>query len=163
MTSSYWWLVPIASLIAAVIGALAAFAGLVWRYRADYKRDIFRELLTTIQSAADLATEYWLLDPSSGDPATVTKSRNLSARIVGYVERVEHSIDATRPHLKRIDTLGMDIPWANFIDGLTGGEFGDPNRPPDAERAEDVQLSAANLIRDLRTAADRTLLGQRWF
>lgn len=158
--SPYWWLVPIASLIAAAIGAGAAFWGLVWRYRADYKRDILRELLSNIQNAADLATEYWLLNPSSNDASTLTKCRNLEARIVGYSERLEASIDAARPHLKRIDTLGMDIPWANFLDGLTGGEFGDTARKEDALRAEAVQISAAVLIRDLRLATDRMLLAR---
>lgn len=157
MTSSYWWIIPLTSLIAAALGAGAAFTGLVWRYRADYKLNILRELLATIQTAADISSEYWLLDPSLDDKETVNKCRHLEARILGYSERLESDIDAARPHLKRIDTLGMDIPWAKYLDGLTGGQFGDPSRPQDGERAVDVQLSAANLIRDLRIATDRTL------
>lgn len=152
-------MVPTTSLISALIGASVAFFGLVWRYRADYKRDIVRELLVSIQTAADQATEYWLLAPSDAVKETVAKCAALEARIMGYSERLEAHIDAARPHLRKIDTLGMEIPWSSFLNDLTGGQFANPQRDSDLVRAQGVQYSAAILIRDLRMAADRRLLG----
>jgi hypothetical protein len=155
--SHLWWIVPVTSLLAAVVGASAAFAGLVWRYRADYRRDVVRELLQLIQHAADTATEYWLLDMSQGD-GDINKFRSYEARITGLSERIDAGIEAARPHLRRIDTLGMERPWLNFLDNMTGGQFSDQRRPPDYARCQGVQVAAASLIGDLRTAADRKFL-----
>jgi hypothetical protein len=155
--TEFWWIVPLSSFLASLLGAGTAFAGLVWRYRADYKREIVGQLLGDIQIAADLSTDYWILDPTA-DASNPSKIRNSQARIKGFAERLEASIDAARPHLRKIDTLGMDIPWSKFIDALRGGDFDDPLRAPDPERAENAQFHAAELIQTLRSAADRRFL-----
>ncbi|MCA0000978.1 MULTISPECIES: hypothetical protein [unclassified Mesorhizobium] len=143
------------------MGAGAAFAGLVWRYRADYKRDVLSKLLSDIQAAADLSTDYWTSDPSKGDLEVISQCAILEARIGGSLERLETAIDAARPMLNRIDTLGMELPWAAFFDNMAGGQFGEPDRGPDLERAKEVQFAAAVLVRDLRVATDRKMLGGR--
>ena len=157
--SSLWWVVPLTSLFAAGVGASAAFAGLVWRYRADYKRDIVLDLLDLIQHAADTATDYWILDPKTPDEHK--QALSLEARIMGLSERIDAGLDAARPYLRKIDTLGMEIPWSGFLDNLSGGQFSNPTRDADLTRAQDVQIAAATLIRDLRIAADSKFLNGR--
>lgn len=55
----------------------------------------------------------------------------------------------------------MERPWAAFFDKMAGGQFGEPDRTVDLERAKEVRFAAAVLIRDLGFATDRKLLGQR--
>jgi hypothetical protein len=144
------WLVPAASFFAALVGAGAAFLGLVWRYRADARDERIRELIREILSAADLATEYWLVDGTAG--ASQDKIALLEARIIGLVERLEAALDLARPLMRNVDTLGMDIPWARLLDSLTGGDFSVQGRARDTDKAVEVQVAAANLARDLLRA-----------
>lgn len=159
--ANYWWVLPVVSFLTALIGASAAYLGLVWRYRADFRGRIVEEVCISLSEIADASTEYWLIDlskkPSSADRS---KAAVLSARIWGMADSLDYGIEIARPHLSAIDMLGMNIPLAHLADQLTGGAFRDPTRTRDDERAVEVQTAAASAINALKQAANRKALGK---
>lgn len=166
-SNDLWWVVPLATFAAATIAAIVAIQGLLWRYRADYRGHIVNRLTESVQKCADLATEYWLIDNSPRFPVPPkrgerqSKSQRLEAQIQGQSEQIDAFLEIARPHLSAIAMLNMDLPWTDFLDGTTGGRFGDPTRPADRSRAVQVQSAAAVLIRELNVAADRRVLPVR--
>ncbi|MBC2887295.1 hypothetical protein Q5698_15545 [Brucella intermedia] len=159
MPSNISPILPIVSLLSAFIGAAAALFGHRWRYRADYRNHLVTQLITTITNVADLSTDYWLMEIHSPSSANALEQAKIEAKIEGLVEKLDGSIEIVRPHLSKIDMLGIDIPASRFVDALTGGQFSVPARAQDAERAKEAQAAAAFLILEISKAANRRVLG----
>lgn len=160
------WAYLLVGLASPVVVAIAGAMAIRWRYHADSRSNLAKVFRDEVMAAANLATEFWLLDLTSlpagtSDPDQLARTKDrlnassLSARLQGAQERVDLALDILRPHLRSLDTLGMDKPMAAFSASLTGGSFDDPLRGADLERALGTQIAAATLVRDVMNAVMR--------
>ena len=119
-----------------------------WRHRADLLSAAVDRVCEEINEAADLATEYWLIDePTSGDV------NSLEARLVGRQLRLQQLITALESHTLQFPTPTTVGPLlVDLYDAMTGGEFRVQRRAQDLDRAQLVQAKAAELNGELRQA-----------
>ncbi|UES46823.1 hypothetical protein [Roseibium aggregatum] len=149
------WVFFVASMSGAFIGAVGASVGVWLRYRADAKNSAIKELIKEIREISFISSEYWMVDcstQSTQQQQNKHKSFLLECKILGAVENLENTDDLTRPFFNKIDALGFHIPWANFFEDVTGGDFSVADRPMDPERAKSVQVTASKLVRDINAA-----------
>ena len=137
------WIIPTVSIVAACIVSLANFLVQRWRYRIDRLSVAADHICTEINLAADLSTEYWLIDRS--DPEVVKTSLRLEPQIIGRQTRIQAVFLA----LVRLDSKFIfdkaENRLAELFDAMTGDTFQVSGSPPNPERAMKVQAVAARL------------------
>ena len=144
------WLIPAASIFAALVVGLANFLAQRWRYRLDRTAASVEHLCGEINSAADLATRYWLIIP---DATNLGEINALEAQIVGRQLRIQALFLAFRQQDHRLDLLViMREMGADFYDALSGGNFQVRSRAQDLVRARLVQSRAAEMNGAIRAA-----------
>jgi hypothetical protein len=101
-------------------------------------------------TAADLATEYWLLDRANNN--TASRASEVEAQLTGRQLRIGSVFLALRHIDSHVASLVGDDKIADLFDSMTGGDFRVVGAGPDAARASAVQANAAELNGDLRSA-----------
>ncbi|HEX3884532.1 MAG TPA: hypothetical protein VHW66_17890 [Stellaceae bacterium] len=152
MSSHLAWLVPTASLLAALFVAYANYAVQRWRHRADRLGATVEELCTETNDAADLATKYWLTERPQPVPTDVQR---LEAQLVGRQHRLQQLSDALKVQDPQFDLNSAETLSADLYDAMTGGNFRVQLRALDLDRAQLVQARAAELNGELRRAFAR--------
>jgi hypothetical protein len=112
-----------------------------------------------IFEAADQGSEYWVTKklPKTANPSPdqVSKMRLAETRIDGYQQKINLFYVMIKPTVgtAKHDELVNCI--ADFLDALTGGNFGAEVRASDPTRAKLVYTTAADLVALLRKTSPR--------
>lgn len=133
----------IAALAGAALGFSSAFSLRLWQYRRDAWLVKLDRLCAMVELQANAATEYWLVRHTAAVENDLkqaeAKIMGMQALIDGYYEMVRERL--LLPHQENIERLLGD-----FVDAVSGGQFGVSHRGPDFDRAAIVQSTAADLI-----------------
>ncbi len=125
--------------------AIANYLVQRWRYSVDRLASLTDHFCKEVNSAADLATEYWLLNPV--DPTVQLRCTKMEAELIGRQLRLQHL------YLALAAAPGVNAEHASkhmldLNDVMTGGNFSVPGRAIDATRAKQVQALAAQINGD---------------
>lgn len=156
------WVVPTASIAAAIIVATANGIVQRWRHQVDRLGASIELFCTEINDAADLATEYWLTEPALHLRNPSAPLHGLEARLIGRQNRLQQLALALASQDGRFSIEQIEnklLP--DLFEAMTGGEFQVEGRVISPERARLVQSAAAILNGELRGALGRRL--QRWW
>jgi hypothetical protein len=153
------WIVPAASIVAALIVTAGNTAVQRWRYRVDRLASSIDLLCSEINAAADLATDYWLKQAPLGDRLALGA---LEALLLGRQNRLQEIRIALGENDVALILETVDMHLVDLFDAMTGGNFQVDGRPIDADRARLVQARAAVLNGDLRRALASRLWRQWW-
>jgi hypothetical protein len=110
-------------------------------------------LCAEINNAADLGTEYWLLDATQS--VNLDAVRAIEPKLIGRQMRIQALVLALLAIDGTVEIDSSEGLRTDLFDGLTGGSFGERDRKPDLDRASRVQASAARLNGELRSAVGR--------
>ena len=116
------WVPPFVGLGGACLVAGANFFVQRWRYRIDRLSLAVDHLCSEVNSAADLATNYWLLDTSQNDDAK--KAREFEARLIGIQQRLQALLLAIKAMDNSLRLEDAELQFLNLFEQLTGGPFG---------------------------------------
>jgi hypothetical protein len=134
------WIVPTVTLIGTVIVSFANYVVQRWRYGIDRLSTAIDYFCTEVNSAADLATQYWLLDLTQRDSRS--KANEIEPGLVGRQLRLQE-LFLTLSQNKGLDLKQVESSIVEMYDAMTGGAFRTSDRHPDTERAQKVQAVAA--------------------
>lgn len=142
-------------LISAIFGGLVTLSFGIIRARLDAKIKRFEELCSLLTQAADLASEYWLLDRRIATEATGSgpgRVAILEAFLMGQQQQILLLVEQLEAELpgKVQDLLREKQP--DLVDGLTGGNFWDDGGGPDSARALIVQTVVAEIVVKIRSS-----------
>jgi hypothetical protein len=141
-----------------LIVAITNFAAQRWRFRTDRLGAAVDHFCNEINLAADIATEYWLLD-ASNQPAQ-EKARIREPMLIGRQSRIQELLIALADQDAHLPLSGVQSIVTEMIGAMTGGEFRVRGRVPDTARAQEVQVIAAHANGKLREALQRR--NKRW-
>jgi len=141
------WVVPLA---AATLVAFGNFFVQRWRHQIDRTSLSLDHLCTELNSAADLATLYWLLDATQNSDRV--KARQIEPQLVGRQTRLQELTVALSEQDRSLDLRGFERLMPDLYEAMTGGDFRVERRLPSPERAQNVQAMAARLNGQLRTS-----------
>ncbi len=145
------WVAPVvASLFGASVVALANFLVQRWRYLADRLGTSIDKLCDEINSAAQCATDYWLLDMTQRDD--VRLGQKLEPILIGRQQRIQQLLLALAARDRKLDLSPIQPLQLNLFDAMTGRNFRVGNRPPQPDLAQEVQGVAAALNGELHRA-----------
>jgi len=153
------WVVPLVTFASAVLASLVAFGVQRWRYRTDRLAAAIDSLCNEINSAADKATAYWLIDDTAQDRG---KIRLAEFELVGRQSRIQELIGALDVQDEKLVVVDLNELVLELLDAMTGGGFRVADRPLDLDRAARVQAAAARLNGALRVALSRRVRGWEW-
>jgi hypothetical protein len=143
----------------ATIVAATNFMVQRWRYLTDRLGAAADQLCSEINSAADTATEYWLLDAKQGEEQA--RARGLEPLLVGRQIRLQQLLLSLQEQDRRLKLDVVDARIADLYTAMTGGQFKVAGRDPDDVMAQQVQAVAAGLVGELRKALRHR--NKRWF
>lgn len=152
------WMVPAAGLCGAALVAIANYLVQRWRYRIDRISNSVDHFCDELNSAADLGTQYWLLDAAHTDERKLAAT--IEPQLIGRQVRLQSLILALAALDKQLVLTRTDMLLIDFYEALTGGDFKVSKRAQSSERAQLVQSIAAQLNGELRHAV--SMRGQRW-
>lgn len=141
------WIVP---LVAATLVACGNFFVQRWRHQIDRTGLSVDHLCTELNSAADLATLYWLLDATQNSDRV--QARQLEPQLVGRQTRLQELTVTLGEQDRRLNLTGFERLMPDLYDAMTGGDFRVERRSPSPETAQNVQAVAAQLNGQLRTS-----------
>jgi hypothetical protein len=131
-------------------GAFVGFLFSALLQRSKSSRDELHvactELCQVLTTAGDVASQYWLLAPTSPEIP------ELEIRIHGFQRRLSGYGALLRRRLHEEGAGQIDHAMTRLFDALSGGDFGDRNRPADRARALAAQDRAADGILAVRRA-----------
>jgi hypothetical protein len=139
------WLIPLA---AAALVAFGNFMVQRWRYRIDRTGISVDHLCAELNSAADLAATYWLLDATQD--ADRPEARRLEPQLVGRQMRLQELTIALGEQDRGLDLADFERSMPDLYEVMTGGDFRVERCPSSPERAQRVQATAAQLNGQLR-------------
>jgi hypothetical protein len=128
------------SLLVSIVGYLVQR----WRYRNDRESAYADRFCEQINSAADLATEYWLLDSVVSADAG-TRISLLEPQLVGRQVRIQSMYVAFQEFDPDINLTHVREDLVLLYDELTGGQFQVRDRRSDPGRAQRCQTAAARV------------------
>lgn len=143
------WLVPAASIIAALIVAIANASVQKRRQNIDRLDTSVERFCAEINAAADLGTEYWLIESTQETHASL---RRLEAQLIGRQTRLQELALALRAQDSRFPLEAVELALPDLYEAMTGGDFQVADRAASPELAKSVQASAAHLNGALRHA-----------
>jgi hypothetical protein len=152
-------MVPAAGLSGAVLVACANYLVQRWRYRLDRISNSVDHFCEEINETADLSTSYWLLDASQKDQQD--NAHTIEPQLVGRQMRLQSLILALAVLDRKLVLTRTEMLLIDFYEALTGGDFKVSQRPPSADRAQNVQSVAAQINGEIRHAV--SIRSQRWF
>ena len=144
---------PAIALIVGLVVSWANFAIQRWRFRVDRLNVAIDHLSVEINSTADLATEYWLIDVT--DKMSRGRAAYLESKLIGCQTRLSSLLLAIEALDGQIKTKTTWDKLPTLFDVMTGGSFSAASRQPDAARAQSVQSIGAEIVGELRTVAAR--------
>ena len=145
--------VLVSPLVALVVGLLVAGANYAvqrWRYRVDRLAVAADHLCSEINAAADLSTDYWLLD--AGLAENYRETHSIEPKLIGRQIRLQSLRIALQSLDKKVDLKSSESLLVSLFDEMTGGFFKSPNRAADPDRAQRVQAIAAELNGTIRNS-----------
>ncbi|SFN77795.1 hypothetical protein SAMN05216573_12151 [Bradyrhizobium sp. Rc3b] len=131
----------------------------LWKNRRDAYNARVDEFCKLIFEAADQAAEYWITKKPSkvAKPAPELKAKLALAesKLEGYQLKVNffQVLIRERSWTSKHDQIVANV--ADFLDAMTGGEFGAEVRQPDPTRVRLVYTTAAELVATLRSTMPR--------
>jgi hypothetical protein len=151
------WVVPVASIGAAVIVASVNAAVQRWRHRVDRLGASVEELCKEINAAADLATAYWLTEAAHQLKNPSAPLRGLEAQLIGRQNRLQELTLALAAQDRRFSINTIEDALPDLFEAMTGGDFQVDGRPISPDQAQLVRAKAAMLNGELRRALGRRL------
>ena len=139
------WVIP---LVAATLVASGNFIVQRWRHQIDRIGLSVDHLCTELNSAADLATRYWLLDATQDSDRP--EVRRLEPQLVGRQMRLQELAIALGEQDRNLGLAEFERLMPDLYEVMTGGDFHVERRAPSPERAQRVQAIAARLTGQLR-------------
>jgi hypothetical protein len=154
---------PAVALVVALFISWSNFAIQRWRFRVDRLNVAIDHLSVEVNAAADLATEYWLIDPT--DSANTRRIALLEPKLIGTQTKLSSFLLAIEALDDLIETKPAQEKLATLFEAMTGGGFRTLGRPADPLRAQHAQSIGAELMGELRVAAadrSRKWLSMPW-
>ena len=111
-------------------------------------------LSTEVNVAADLVCEYWLTTPADAENVR-RQVAFLELKLIGSQTRLSSLLLAIEALDERIETAGAREKLVTLFEAMTGGGFRTGGRPTDPDRAQAAQVTGAELVGELRSAAAR--------
>lgn len=152
-----------------VAGAFLGFAGAGslrwWQYRRDFWLGQLENFCTTVEKAADRATEYWLQEKvatTADQPRDPSSLDVKEAILLGLQTRLDGMYATLEPRLSRPDAMIIRELLNGLTDAMTGGNFESVTRPTDRNRARLAQMYASDLINEAGSAAIRAFTIKGW-
>lgn len=152
-------MVPAAGLSGALVVAIANYAVQRWRYRLDRTSASVDHFCDELNNAADLSTQYWLLDASEYQDQV--NASLLEPQLIGRQMRLQSLIIAMGDLDKKLVLTRSHILLIDLYEALTGGDFRVTGRRPSPNRAQLAQALAAQINGELRQAV--SLRSHLWF
>jgi hypothetical protein len=147
----------IAPTVAFIVGGLVSWSNFTiqkWRFRVDRLNVAIDHLSTEVNAAADLASEYWLIVPADAENIR-RQVVFLELKLIGSQTRLSSLLLAIEALDERIETEGAHEKLVTLFEAMTGGGFRTSRRPADLDRAQAAQVTGAELVGELRSAAAR--------
>ncbi len=142
----------ILSILPSLVGLIVAFSVLFTTIRIqDFIRRV-DELCRNIVDVAELSVDYWLSN-SEESPQIVA----MEARILGKQQLVIVALESLAHSFGKLRQKKWSDSLASFIDALTGGDFGNPDRIATPERAKLVQAQMAEHVTTIRKLQESAL------
>jgi hypothetical protein len=141
---------PVIAIVVGVLIASANYAVQRWRYRLDRLSVAADHISTEVNAAADLSTEYWLLDVSQN--SEFRQALAIEPKLIGRQIRLQSLMIALEALDGKVDLNPSSVLLASLFGEMTGGSFKSSGRLSDPDRAQKVQAIAAELNGVLRTA-----------
>ena len=88
------WIPPLVGVVSAALVATANFLVQRWRYRIDRLSTAVDQLCAEVTLAADLATNYWLLDTSQNEEKK--RGKEFEARLIGFQVKLQSILMAIK-------------------------------------------------------------------
>jgi hypothetical protein len=141
------------------VGGMAAIAGQFIKSRIDFYAARYNDVCGTIVSAADLSSEYWLLDVDSdesrershAEKSAFDRARSLEVRIEGLQELILLGDEDLRSELPRSSREAIAKILPDFLESLTGGQYKARTGRNSVVSAALVQVQAAKLVSEIRS------------
>ncbi len=146
----------LSALVGALFGGIVSFIFNAFKTRADLYSSSYDDLCKQIQSIADLSSEYWLTsvpDFESTDEASVNARKGIKlmeVRIRGFQHLILLSDKQLRPELPEASKKQIKLSLPQFVNALTGADFGSRSEEVNEKQAILVQKQAAELISIIR-------------
>jgi hypothetical protein len=147
----------VAPIVAFIVGGLVSWSNFTiqkWRFRVDRLNVAIDHLSTEVNAAADLACEYWLTMPADAENVR-RQVAFLELKLIGSQTRLSSLLLAIEALDERIETVGAREKLVTLFEAMTGGGFRTGARPTDPDRAQAAQVTGAELVGELRSAAAR--------
>ncbi len=155
------WVVPVATVLGALLVSAANIIVNRWRYGIDRLSISVDYFCDEVNSAADLATSYWVLDLSV--PGDHYDAKRTESFLIGRQDRIQELllIFLENPSINPgINIDKFEKERDDLFDAMTGGSFKTKGRSPDYDRAPRVQAVAAKLNGHARRALEKSR--RRW-
>jgi hypothetical protein len=134
------WVIP---LVAAASVAFGNFLVQRWRHLIDRIGLSVDHLCIELNSTADLATRYWLLDATQDSDRP--EARRIEPQLVGRQIRLQELAIALGEQDRNFRLAEFERLMPDLYEAMTGGDFHVERRLPSPERAQRVQAIAARL------------------
>jgi len=148
-----FWQNTLAGAIGGLVGGLLSLFAHRWTYAADRRSEAAAELRVQIERAADVATEFWLLNRAEEKEAGRVKQVEVRAQLY----RAEQYLGPFISWCTRKDSETFQKAFGAFSDAVTGGDFFDEDRSTDAARALELQTKATDAIVQIRDCLLRSI------
>jgi hypothetical protein len=134
-----------------------------WKARRDAYSARIDEFCKLIFEAADQGAEYWVTKKptklTKPPPEQVAKTRLMETKIDGHQQKINLFYVMIKPKVSTAKQDDLVNKIADFLDALTGGNFGAEVRLSDPSRARLVYSTAAELVAALRATSPQITIG----
>lgn len=133
-----------------------------WKNRRDAFTARVDEFCKLIFEAADIGAEYWVTKKPSRKVAAsseqIAKIRLTETLLDGYQQKINLFYVVIKSNVSTVKQDDLVNRIADFLDALTGGNFGAEVRTSDPSRARLVYTTAAEIVASLRSTSPRITL-----